>query len=734
LPIVFAVLVFGLTSSLQEAYAGNGNEVLSDCEKSSELLIGPFALASQNSVLIIDPCDLDDMPWTLNEGASHLAGQELFICEIVDGVCIDVGPLDHFTVAGSFFSGDELFINYRNFAQGVSITVTWELIGGEPGSNDSTLNETIEIFRITEGTSTYRFFQETDFDLADTSTNTFVQIGSTFAQQENSIPSSGPRMKGTVSVNPSADAIMVGEHDEVVEEIIGFGELDGTAGPFTDELDYVFGFSWDFDISPGREGKSFKIEKTKRLEPLGDKNVLSIEGGHPFIHTIDAVTARTISSVEITLDGSFSKDLVVNGGTGIAFNPVDRIVYALLSVSDDPGSRDGPKGTGGGKTRHLATIDPQTGIATLVGDTGVKKIASLTFDSGTLFSVNLSAGGSSTGTLSTISTVDGSVTNLCDLDTNDGTGLAFNPNDGLLYYTTDGTFQRINNFNVEGSCDVTELSTSPINPSALVFFNSFLIVDGESELSSITDAGDDTTIGFMDHFSRDLAVITPTSTGGGGGPNEPPTIGKNRAGTNQVVENGICIDANCWTVTENFHVDFELVQLFTSEHTISNTIYCANGVDKCKSIILTAGPYHKDSKNLDEAIWKVTVDRDFEDKLTVTVDDPDDHLGDVTCTAQIIDEKYWGTSCTIDFLLATPGGFMLGIELQDSYGANRYWYFNDGIEIIDTYGYPSVDTEFEQSLDVPRLCLSDNPDKRTSCAFAKKMQLEIERAERLLAE
>ncbi len=64
----------------------------------------------------------------------------------------------------------------------------------------------------------------------------------------------------------------------------------------------------------------------------------------------------------------------------------------------------------------------------------------------------------------------------------------------------------------------------------------------------------------------------------------------------------------------------------------------------------------------------------------------------------------------------------------------RNFYFNDGIEIIDTFGYPSVDTEFEQSLDVPRLCLVDNPDKRISCAFAKKMQLEIERAEKLLEE
>jgi len=201
--------------------------------------------------------------------------------------------------------------------------------------------------------------------------------------------------------------------------------------------------------------------------------VLSIDAGSflgSFIHKIDPNTGATISSVEITLDGSFSQGLVVNGGTGIAFNPVDGKIYALLRVSDDPGSGEGG-GTGGGLTRHLATIDPQTGIATLVGDTGVKKIASLTFDSGTLFSVNVGKFPVNS-TLSTISTVDGSVTDLCELNTSPGTGLAFNPNDGFLYYTTSGSFQRINDFNVEGSCNVRELAPSifPENPTALVFF------------------------------------------------------------------------------------------------------------------------------------------------------------------------------------------------------------------------------------------------------------------------
>jgi len=225
--------------------------------------------------------------------------------------------------------------------------------------------------------------------------------------------------------------------------------------------------------------------------------------------------------------------------------------------------------------------------------------------------------------------------------------------------------------------------------------------------------------------------ITFTTQGGGGSSShEPPTIGKNLAGDQQMVTNGICIDAQCWTVTQNFHVDFELVEMLTSPHTISNTIYCNFGVDKCNHITLSAGPYQED---INAAIWKVSVDKNFLGELTVTVDDPDGYLGDTTCTAQIIEEKYWGTSCTIDFKKPMPG-MMLGVQVWDTYKGVRNFYFNDGIEIIDTYGYPYVDTEFEPSLDVPRLCLVDNPDKRISCAFAEKVQLEIERAEKLLTE
>lgn len=255
-------------------------------------------------------------------------------------------------------------------------------------------------------------------------------------------------------------------------------------------------------------------------------NVLSIDAGgktlkdgDPILRKINPNTGATISSVAITLDGSFTQGEFVNGATGVEFNPADGKIYALLKISIDPGA-DG--GQFEDQSRHLATIDPQTGVATLVGDTGLFKIATLTFNPGTLFTVNLDD-----FTLSTISTGNGAVTNLCVLDVintgADGSSLAFNPDDGHIYYATELILQRINIFNVgdpANSCVVASMAIDPIKPTALVFFNSFLIAhfldpnDDTVFLSSITDLGADTDKGAMDHFSRGLTVIDNRVVGG----------------------------------------------------------------------------------------------------------------------------------------------------------------------------------------------------------------------------
>jgi len=256
---------------------------------------------------------------------------------------------------------------------------------------------------------------------------------------------------------------------------------------------------------------------TTPLTLVEGQMVLSIEpeGFPPFMNRINPNTGATISQVEITLDDSFPPDFEVNAGVGIEFNPGDSKIYALLSLSPDPGGEEEI-------SRHLATIDPLTGIATLVGDTGERKIANLAFNpgtSGTMYSVILKTSFSpDRNTLATISTVDGSVVPLCDLVRFDGTSLAFNGDDVKLYYATDGVFQRINDFNVVGDCDVTDIAISsvPSSPTGLIRFNSFLIVEGQSTLSSISNAQYPvlTFIGNLDDNARDLTFIDRRGVGG----------------------------------------------------------------------------------------------------------------------------------------------------------------------------------------------------------------------------
>jgi len=235
----------------------------------------------------------------------------------------------------------------------------------------------------------------------------------------------------------------------------------------------------------------------------------------PFIHKINPDTGATISSVEITLGASFSSELTVTGGTGIAFNPDDGKIYVLLKTTTDQGDDEG-------EDRVLATVDPLTGIATFVGDTGTINMGSLTFNPGTLFSVDRDFEG-----LSTVSTGDGSVEDLCRLVDDDGNGLARNSNDGLLYFVTHDTYQRIDDFGVGMSnpCDVTDISVSGFLdiPGPLLFFpieNFFLVgLDKGTELWSLTttSGADLDFIGDFDHKSRGLTMIldfTPDVVGG----------------------------------------------------------------------------------------------------------------------------------------------------------------------------------------------------------------------------
>jgi len=75
---------------------------------------------------------------------------------------------------------------------------------------------------------------------------------------------------------------------------------------------------------------------------------------------------------------------------------------------------------------------------------------------------------------------------------------------------------------------------------------------------------------------------------------------------------------------------------------------------------------------------------------------------------------------------------ILNIEVRDSGGGYRDFKFNDGIAIADAYAYPSIETSYEQPLEIAPLCLNENPNKRYTCAFGMVRDWTIKNAEAAL--
>ncbi len=210
---------------------------------------------------------------------------------------------------------------------------------------------------------------------------------------------------------------------------------------------------------------------------------------------------------------------------------------------------------------------------------------------------------------------------------------------------------------------------------------------------------------------------------------EDATIGKSHSGK-QVVKNGICIDIKCWTVTAHYHQDFNLVKMLSdSTHTISTTVFCQHGVNKCNYVAFGVSPY---GTNINDSVWKIILQKDHRNNWTMKVIDPEGYLGEVTSTTQIVnDGRHLSVSVTIEFKKPTPG-MILNIEVRDSGGGYRDFKFNDGIAIADAYAYPLIETSYEQPLEIEPLCLNENPNKRYTCAFDKVRDWTIKKAKAAL--
>ncbi len=133
---------------------------------------------------------------------------------------------------------------------------------------------------------------------------------------------------------------------------------------------------------------------------------------HRFDHFLSYIDTDTYTSVSPDIQITFAGN-PIHGILGLDLNPIDGLYYTVAYIIDqnDP---------------YLATLDPQTGLVTIIGSNLLENIYSITFTSdGILYGI--SAFG-----LFTIDTITGTLSQLLTIDLSENS-IAYNPDDGLIY-------------------------------------------------------------------------------------------------------------------------------------------------------------------------------------------------------------------------------------------------------------------------------------------------------------
>lgn len=151
------------------------------------------------------------------------------------------------------------------------------------------------------------------------------------------------------------------------------------------------------------------------------QTLYTVTANENFLRTVDPNTAETLSDIELTVAGD-----TVTGGNGLATHPFTNQLYGAVKLDSAPAAE-----------RFLVTINPGTGQATVIGNTGIP-IAGMAFDCrGRLYAVS-GDGGDQPETLYRIDTQNGTPTMLSELGNgDDGEALGFSPaTPGLLYHAS----------------------------------------------------------------------------------------------------------------------------------------------------------------------------------------------------------------------------------------------------------------------------------------------------------
>jgi hypothetical protein len=239
-----------------------------------------------------------------------------------------------------------------------------------------------------------------------------------------------------------------------------------------------------------------------------------------YIRQVNPATGATISIQGIRLQPGITYGAYI---TGLAAHPTTGEFFTLVK------SAPSPRGPTDPWCHHLlAKLDPATGATTIIGNTGIC-FASLAFHSnGTLYGVSNSEGAVPPA-LFTLDTTNATPTLLISFGpvgvssgaVVDGSGLAFNPSDGLLYRSgrvgvSDQVFQAINpNTLAVTNIPLSGSPTDEIITLTHAFGNTLLGADVGNRLISITTGGVRTVIGPMDHLARGMVELDAQDLGPG---------------------------------------------------------------------------------------------------------------------------------------------------------------------------------------------------------------------------
>jgi uncharacterized repeat protein (TIGR01451 family) len=214
-------------------------------------------ISNLNSTANIDPVSSRGMfDWILN-GTSNYLNQQWFWYRVgSSGPAFPIDSISAPTVTQNPGFPDYASILYSN-AQ-LSVEVRYSLIGGAPGSGESSIAEVLRILNNTQGSLPISFFQYSDFNLSPGGGQDTVVISNGFkAVQWN--PQVGVSESfdlptpAFVEVNTDHNTLMS------VTNVSGYN-LNNNAGPISGDVTWAV--QWDVNIGPGGV---FLISKGKDL-------------------------------------------------------------------------------------------------------------------------------------------------------------------------------------------------------------------------------------------------------------------------------------------------------------------------------------------------------------------------------------------------------------------------------------------------------------------------------------